>query len=115
MNLEQIVPPLEDCQLIPEGSFPDSAFVFVRSNELHDDPELVLRSALNDVDGVYDEIHPAPTLAEIMAEIPGCNCEYDNGVFTVEISVFHTIMKFIDKNPATAALWMWLKIKGKDK
>lgn len=63
-TLEQLVPPLELCQQIPDGAFADSALVWVR----------MYRSqaiGLDERDGCCEEIVcPAPTLEEIMAKMP---------------------------------------------
>jgi hypothetical protein len=106
MTLESIVPSLEDCKRIPEGSFTDSAF---------------MRGVVNGVDTIIhrDNLHvfnvngemfyPAPTLEEILNELPE----------SVRIKASNNCIKYDDvdevfhaKNPATAALRLWFRLKG---
>ncbi len=118
MTLENIVPSLEDCRKIPEGSFPNSALVWYSDKEGHfvqsRDPVL---AAI---------ICPAPTLAEIMDSLPrptrdsyGCirkwislqrNPENEEWVITYH----NENITYSDPNPATAAMRLWERINNKD-
>lgn len=75
-TLEQLVPPLELCQQIMDGAFPDSALVWVIGYD--GDPSKIESCVMSrrdseiictDIAAVTDII-PAPTLEEIMAELP---------------------------------------------
>lgn len=108
MNLESIVPSLETCRKIPQGSFPNSALVWYSDKEGHfvqsRDPVL---AAI---------ICPAPTLAEIMEEIAtvGCFvrvCEVGGNVeYTASLPL--SDIEETNTNPATAALRLWFRMKG---
>jgi len=103
MKIEQLVPPLADCQNIPAGSFPDSAFVWHRYNRK--DTWGIARR------GLPGEIIPAPTLAEIMEKLPhGVKCQKVTNYFVVIVGFDYSTVEY-DANPASAALRMWLKIK----
>ena len=112
MTLETIVPSLEDCRRIPQGSFPNSVLVWYSDKEGHfvqsRDPVL---AAI---------IVPAPTLAEILAEIADIK-KYESTRMTRKTIAgwkMHTHINGYDysadcdPNPATAALRLWLKLKG---
>lgn len=66
-NLESIVPTLELCKQIPEGCFEDSALVF--ATIWADRTPFVVSREEAEENGM-DIIYPAPTLAEIMQELP---------------------------------------------
>ena len=66
MDLKNLVPPLELCQLIPQGEFEDSALCWVDADGWNVAP----RNKVIDI--CHNEKHPAPTLQEIMAKIPHC-------------------------------------------
>jgi len=108
-NLESIVPPLEDCQKIPAGSFADSIFVWHRYNP-KDHWGIAMR-------GIPGETFPAPTLAEIMAQLPKT---MDLSVLTLEPTFdddgdgwaifYDDDHREPDTNPVAAALRLWLKV-----
>ena len=113
MNLEQLVPPLELCQQIPQGAFADSALVweedFCVFGKLP--PHVVPREE----NTYHTIIAPAPTLQEIMAKIPmdkmllfrfGYDEDQGWGLWNERDCV-----QLID-NPATAALRLWFSIKN---
>ena len=67
MTVENLVPPLEMCQQIPDGEFADSAFVWTQETAAtkqwyvaHREDVVFCRKNLGNAPPVY----PAPTLAE---------------------------------------------------
>ena len=66
MKLEDLVPPLALCQRIPAGAFADSALVWVVVGDGSGGERWYLVERKNVGETKYPEIHPAPTLAEIM-------------------------------------------------
>lgn len=125
-NFEDLVPPLELCKLIPAGEFNNSFFVWgyscdKRNKEpfvdYRDDIEYLRRNMVNAPD-----LYPAPTLQEIMVEL--CNftpycikvCESFKQ-WHIECCIAQEYReRYISadsaKNPATAALKLWIKLKG---
>lgn len=108
MNLESIVPSLETCRKIPQGAFKDSALVWCDDLQGYFVLERPCTWAVT--------VCPAPTLAEILAELPtvGCivrvsevggNVEYTASLPLSDIEETNT-------NPATAALKLWMRVKG---
>lgn len=65
MRLEELVPPLELCKLIPDGEFPSSAFVRCISG----DGMVVLCERKNAIQLEGWKTIPAPTLEEILQKI----------------------------------------------
>lgn len=139
MTLESIVPSLETCKLIPQGSFAESALVWIeypRNNRLRSwhNPHIKNDFYVTGRDGflnkfiVYDNenhqiantrlpiIYPAPTLAEILAELPfGSVVMLDApNVWACISSSRHDVNVKIKKadTPAEAAMCLWLKLKG---
>lgn len=116
-NLTDLVPPLELCKKIPAGEFEDSAFAWWQITPF-EEWQVVVRSTLTTI--------AAPTLQEILAALPpyGKNeqilaccvpdwADFDARVFGEHWRVGYTGNCSInDKNPATAALKLWLKLKG---
>ena len=118
MNLEDLVPPLELCKQIPEGKFKDSALVWWNKTEpsvypREDVPSLV----------IHGYSYPAPTLQEILREMASHPNKFrmitveveDPNDFTVVVQ-FHDYWRDFqyDKNPATAALKLWLEVNKPD-
>ena len=115
MTLENIVPPLADCQRIPQGAFKDSALVWMISPYQSDKLIVIERWRYG-----AGEVYPAPTLAEILAEIADIK-KYESTRMTRKTIAgwkMHTHINGYDysadcdPNPATAALRLWLKLKG---
>ncbi len=114
MNLTDLVPPIELCKLIPEGEFSGSVLCWIDFRGVYPeysygDPVVVVREtswAATAKKGVY----PAPTLQEILKELD----EFE--VWGNNISDEHTVVsefvQYEDENTATAALKLWLKLKG---
>ena len=101
MKLEEIVPPLELCKKIPKGEFVDSSLVYWGIF-------LILRRSADKI-VTNEKLFPAPILEEIMAEMPYCRVyKKTKGLF---IAV-HEKIRIADTNGATAALKLWLKLKG---
>ena len=121
-NLEDLVPPLALCQQIPEGAFEDSALVWTF------DDRLMPRTIMIDVARHYYRGFPAPTLQEILNELPKYNenevtlacvpsfLPGDKGrIFGEAWSVGYTAKSNItNANPATAALKLWLELNKED-
>ena len=105
MKFVDLVPPLKLCKLIPTGEFADSAFIWV--NGMDNKPKVICRP--------WDKksiAAPAPNLQEIMAELPANQCYrlgYEFGVALANDNIENAMKS---KNPATAALKLWLKLKG---
>lgn len=114
MNLENIVPPLEDCKRIPEGAFKESAFVWVKT---HTGKWVVGEAFLSCGIGSRRitalEHYPAPTLAEIRNELPDGTYVKKHGSSPVyEVFSLGHEVGYSDNTPATAALRLWERVKG---
>lgn len=116
MKLENLVPPLELCKQIPEGEFAGSALVhavvFCKSCSLSANNVVVPCSVVEDSDR-HRYICPAPTLAEILNELPAPTC-YRLGVHDWRVNLCNCPASdaVCSRNPATAALRLWLKVEG---
>lgn len=115
MNLDDIVPPLELCKLIPVGEFEDSVFIWGYScNKMNTEPFVDERDCVeycrkNMVNA--PSMFPAPTLEEIIRKIRLdllCGIEHHGDFY---VSNRH-IGVFEDERAATAAIKLWLKLKG---
>ena len=116
-ELENLVPPRGLCKMIPEGAFADSALIW-----MYDGQDWWVNA--REFDASYDEAHPAPTLAEIMAEIVklkdlrGLNnhvyLKWDREAWRADCwdDGYHVIEMHDIANAATAALKLWLELKG---
>lgn len=128
-NLTDLVPPLELCRKIPEGKFKDSALVWLEVEIPQENKkEWRVINRTKPIDVCHNAKCPAPTLQEILAALPpyGKNeqilaccvpdwADFDARVFGEHWRVGYTgDCSINDKNPATAALKMWLKLKGID-
>lgn len=117
-NLTDLVPSIDLCKKIPAGEFEESFFVLVR------DSFNQYFAVRNDVCADYPGyIYPAPTLQEIMLEIDNaggwCPTAYRlHDQWKVDYQIdnengLNGISEHADTdNPATAALKLWLKLKG---
>ena len=118
MTFEDLVPPLELCKLIPAGEFEETALAWFSNYHFggfHIEKR-DLAAALTD----NGEICPAPTLQEIMEELH----KHQEDVFLKwSENAYHEWLvnayshnkddfQAHDKNSATAALKVWLKLKG---
>lgn len=118
MKLKELVPPLELCKLIPKGEFEDTALVWVEveiPQENKKEWRIVNRTM--PIEFCHNLKYPAPTLQEIMARL---NQDYIKagafirsywGCYIID-NYGDEIAKTDDNNPATAALKLWLKLKG---
>ncbi|MBQ7404167.1 MAG: hypothetical protein IJW05_12110 [Lentisphaeria bacterium] len=106
MKLQDLVPPFELCKLIPEGEFADSyAAYFWDANGAN------ITLDKRDGDAIWKDIvmAPAPTLQEIMYDLPqGVELSRDSEWFCS----LDMTNEYYEKKPATAALKVWLKLKG---
>lgn len=122
-KLETLVPPVDLCKLIPEGEFEDSAFMCEEAVGMASrktlDIRIIPRQRITSkpyIDrylGREYYIYPAPTLEEIMAELPSttvCGKEHHSDWY-----VSHWRIGCVEdterKGAATAALKLWLKLK----
>ena len=119
-KLEDLVPPPELCKLIPAGEFEDSAFEWF--SNYHFGGWHVERRGLAGSLSDNGELYPAPTLQEIMAELINLSpcaikiCKSFNEwniecCIAVEYGERYLSADSVN-NPATAALKLWLKLKG---
>lgn len=126
-KLKDLVPPLELLKLIPEGEFEDSVFIWmeVEASATMEKTWSLMQGTPYARQRPNRKI-PAPTLQEILAALPpyGKNeqilaccvpdwADFDARVFGEHWRVGYTgDCSINDKNPATAALKLWLKLKG---
>ena len=124
MKLEDLISPLELCKLIPKGEFEDSAFLWEAAVDMntgetvntHTVPR-PLRIGCNPF--VYHEIakefhlYPAPTLEEIIEKLPLDTIFGKEQYGDIWLAHDHRYY-FQEQNGATAALKLWLKLKGID-
>ena len=111
-DLKELVPDFELCKQIPPGEFEDSALAWYVPADTdfpeYGDPSVINRSrawAATSERGVY----PAPTLQEILAEIPDVTVNYDGrGRWAVQAILPSRAYGDCNANPATAALKLWL-------
>lgn len=117
MKLEDLVPPLNLCKKIPAGEFEGSALIWMNGS---------LSANFDNFDNIFPpsiqrNTFPAPTLQEIMAELPptdscvGYFCIYkgDNewSIGDCELDLY-VKNGTESSNPAASALKVWLKLKG---
>jgi hypothetical protein len=127
MNLEDLVPPLELCKKIPAGEFADSALVWLEVEIPQENKKEWRTTVANElIRRCHNRKLPAPTLQEILSALPpyGKNeqilaccvpdwANFDARVFGEHWRVGYTgDCSINDKKPATAALKLWLKLKG---
>lgn len=108
MNLEELVPPLELCKLIPQGEFADSVLVRIGNSKII---ALRRRAKVIFAESVH---HPAPTLQEIMAELPAetiCGKDHHADWFISNRQI-GCIDDTERKGVTTVALRLWLMVKG---
>lgn len=122
MKIENLVPPLELCKLIPAGGFADSVFVWGYSCDKRDTTPFVderdcvefCRRNMTNAPPMF----PAPTLQEIMADLPSgdtaCFCCYNGDSLWSMGNCEHDLYVkngTEDSSPAAAALKVWLETK----
>ncbi len=118
-NLKKIVASLELCNLIPENELTETVLVW-------NDEDIEERMSCNDPDFSY---YPAPTLPEILDDLPDDWIEEDSGAVIDYLYLHRThkrgccngyeigyegerMVSESDTNPTNAALRLWLKLKG---
>jgi len=112
-KLETLVPPLELCNLIPEGAFADSALIWhVQGSPVGYMKDLERRDELHAER--FGVVLPAPTLVEILVELARTRSLIS---VTAPISGGWQVYGWKtqveeDRNPAIAALKLWLELKG---
>lgn len=121
-KLQNLVPPLELCKLIPEGEFSDSCFVWSFSCDrrieepfvdFREDVAFCRKNMVNTPD-----TYPAPTLEEILQELINLSAYRINvckswGEWHIDCYDNERLLeKDSEKNIATAALKLWLELKG---
>ena len=112
MRIEDLVPPLELCEKIPQGDFEDSALVWSMDE---DGIEFVIE---RDVAAqIIDVISPAPTLEEIMHKLCQAGEPVDvtlwrTGQCAVLVNREEEECEEVSCFPAEAALKLWLELKG---
>ena len=114
MKLEDLVPPLELCKLIPKGEFEDSAFQWqeatIKGNVSVD---IIQHYPLEWGHPEWAKLYPAPTLEEIIKKLPiGTACgKGHHGEIWLGYS-YNRKYACQEQEGATAALKLWLKLKG---
>ena len=114
-KLEDLVPPLKLCRMIPAGKFNDSALVWGEDYALNKVIQRCWNSFLNNEPiTLYYKGIPAPTLAEIMDADHRIHIarSYNDKTWVADCWVNG---KWIARNaitPATAALRLWLEVNG---
>lgn len=119
MNLQDLVPPLELCKLIPKGEFEDSALLWFSNYHFggwHIEKR-ELAAAFTD----NGELYPAPTLQEILKkfvvwDMKDKNNESKGSVISglaENYGVNNVVTKWYPiPKTAEEALELWLKLKG---
>jgi hypothetical protein len=113
MKLEELVPPIDLCKKIPAGEFTDTAFQW---------QEVTLKDGSKGVDLIqhyphewhqpeWARLYPAPTLQEIMAELPPLSEAFWSD-FNDGSKLWMVANSNYESNPNTAALEQWLFEKG---
>jgi hypothetical protein len=117
MELKELVAPLNLCKLIPKGEFEDCVLCWVDLREqftISVNPYVTARELSNrDVSKIGI---PAPTLQEIMENTPFIDVYINvSKEYTTHLRYGSRCREhFRDKSGATAALKLWLKMKGID-
>ena len=128
MELKELVPPPEVCAKIPIGEFKDSFAVYLVTAVNMDKPldiskqsfELMPRGTAERLLNsgceaqVLRAICPAPTLQDIMAELPALS-EVFWSDFNDGSKLWMVANSNYESNPNTAALEQWLFEKGYNK
>lgn len=128
MKLKDLVPPLELCKMIPDGEFEDSALMCEATLGMASrrvlDIRIIPRQKITNnpyVDrklGREYYIYPAPTLEEILQELVNLSAYRINvckswGEWHIDCCDNERLIeKDSVKNITTAALKLWLKLKG---
>lgn len=125
--LEEIVPPLELCHLIPHPHFWNSAMCWRTFNKGRKD-EYTIVFPTGTLDPWDDDI-PAPTLQEILKELVTCDLKWEDADIAATANAVIGTAEYYQANnifaqqqcmkpvPKTAedALLMWFELIGNDK
>jgi len=109
MSLESLVPPLELCQQLQPGDFPESVMVWCMVGISNPQYKVAVRSPKR-----YHNSIPAPTLEEILNSI-----EKIDGITFAKGGIYYAkkqvlIESFYYPTNATAALRIWLRLNGRE-
>jgi methionine aminopeptidase len=110
-KLEKLVPPLELCKLIPKGEFEDTVFTYLVTTKTSDEYSEIINTCIKDAwaKRIGYECYPAPTLQEILEAIG----QYEIFGYGERFSIMQGDVCFLkQKSKTTAALKLWLKLKG---
>lgn len=127
MKIEDLVPPLDLCKLIPQGEFENSALVWRVPNCSFplEDEFYGIHERGKCESWMKEKQIPAPTLQEILEDLP-----HDDAYNDLLVGYSAKVDKFTgwhiyyngdrkrhcyDQNAANAALKLWLKNKGIEK
>jgi hypothetical protein len=127
MNIEKLVADRELCERIPAGEFLDTAFCwhytefagFVCGNgckQFSGKQWMLERSTSGKIVRYRqrgEQIFPAPTLQEIMQELPSSNIYRIRHMWTANLINDSVDNGVKSTNPATAALKLLLEVNGK--
>ena len=112
MNLQDLVPPIELCKLIPKGEFEDSLhwyrWSWVDQKYLLDVGKPNVRLYREPCPCGMKFFYPAPTLQEILAELKEYKLIYHGVAPWIESHSFYAE----NENLAESALGLWLQLKG---
>jgi hypothetical protein len=110
MNLQDLVPPLELCKLIPKGEFEDSALVWAEIKKENEVKSYIYTADMvNYYATSFHKLYPAPTLQEILAELKTYKV-FGNKDFSIVESYEELV---VAKQPVIdSAMEFWLKVKG---
>lgn len=116
MNLQDLVPPLELCKLIPKGEFEDSALVWAEIKKENEVKSYIYTADMvNYYATSFHKLYPAPTLQEILEKLPG-DFEFSHcyeGVPTEKyITIIGTEIGEVGNTAVESAMLTWLKLKG---
>jgi hypothetical protein len=124
MNIEKLVPPLEMCEKIPEDEFLDTAFCWHYTEvagfacgtsgcrQISGKQWQLERSTSGKIVRYRQRgevIFPAPVLEEVMAAMPYCRVYKKTAGMFIAV---HEKTRVNHMDGATAALKLWLKLKG---
>lgn len=112
MNIEDIIPNVELCKLIPDGEFSDCVFVWV-----HDSFNLYPAARELVAKDYPGRIYPAPTVTEILKvlwnDYQKPTVYFRNSWYVTIANDYGDEITAVDnENAANAALKLWLTSKG---
>lgn len=117
MRLEELVPKIELCKLIPDGEFADSAFYWfqelqhINEKPPHDYRYFVSFADFRGYAWGGGRCCPAPTVQEIIEDIPDYVLSAEAGEHLCDVYLSGGDYAY-GKTAVEAALKLWLKLKG---